>query len=170
MLCNCLFVWSNMVWSFSKSRRYTRWYTSANVEALKQNSAKPSQQKSIFPPLSPRGHVGAALSQNTVNMFIRCCFLVHYWFCRLCTLPSLNCIMLKISSTSFEVYQLNEFWLMCLSVCMWTGLLVISNHDISIYIIIWSILVHLWMCNDKMSLHKMRCVSYLRCETISTWC
>ncbi len=28
-------------------------------------------------------------------MFIRCCFLVHYWFCRLCTLPSLKCIMLN---------------------------------------------------------------------------
>lgn len=111
-------------------------YTSANIQALMQNSLQNWVNRKAFSPLPPHGHVGAALSHNTVNMFIRCCFLVHYWFCCLCTLPSLKCILLKISSTSFELYQLNKFWLTCLSVCMWIGFLVISKHDISIYIII----------------------------------
>lgn len=42
--------------------------------ALKQNSLRNSVNRKAFSPLLPQGHVEAALSQNTMSMFIRCCF------------------------------------------------------------------------------------------------
>lgn len=45
----------------------------------------------------------------------------------------------KVSSTSFRIYKLHKFWLMCLSVCQCIGLLDTIYQYLYHYIIFWYI-------------------------------
>lgn len=103
----------------------------------------------VFCPLY--SHTGAALSENTVNMSIRCCFLVHYGCWCLCTLPPLKHICWKISSTSFTTYiSYTSFgWCAFVSVCQCIGLLD-TIYQYLYYIIFWYIYECILTSGDSM--------------------
>lgn len=163
--CSCLLSWSDIVLSFSEFTSVRVWVQTLGLWS--RVTAKLSPPINIFPFIAMELCRSCFVTEHSEHVYW-CCFLVHYWFCCFCTLPSWKRYLAekKISDTSFEIYQLHEFWLMCLSVCMCISLLVISKilyQYLYHYIVFW----YIYECVMKKDL---RGVSYLRCETISTRC
>jgi len=101
------------------------------LKAISQ-TVRLSQQKTICSSLS---HI-AALSQNTVKLFIRCCFLVHYLF--LLSLHFCHHFWNVTCSTAFS-FHLEYFWytsfgwcIVCVFICVMVYWL-LFQHIISIY-------------------------------------
>lgn len=93
--------------------------------------------------------------------FIRCCFLTHYRFRRLCPLMPLKCVGLNDQ----QHFTCDKICLTCLSVTLCIGLTDVWRKHLSLFILLYCILVLLWMCNYRL---KLWSVSYLRCKTIGT--